>query len=215
MDDLDLDFNFDFDFELNIDCEGKKEVQFVNKHSSSKKIIDFTKIEFLNDIMRFNVISSLNFTIPNKNESLFLLTTKAISLLDVVHFIEQRKGEVEEAYLFFYTINDKAALYTCSLAKRANLKIIISDLMNSKREKERLITKIFDENNVDICFCHNHSKIASFKIGDNFFTLTGSMNAGNNARIESLPIINSKKMYTFVSETFDVFKEKFIINKRY
>ena len=87
--------------------------------------------------------------------------------------------------------------------------------MNSQREKEKIITKIFDENNVDIVFCHNHSKIAAFKIDDNYFILTGSMNAGNNARIESLEVIESKEFYLFIEGIFDKFKKEFSIKKRY
>lgn len=45
--------------------------------------------------------------------------------------------------------------------------------MNSKRQKERLITQIFDNNNVEIVFCHNHAKIAAIKIEDNYFVLSG------------------------------------------
>ena len=87
--------------------------------------------------------------------------------------------------------------------------------MNSQRTKERLITKIFDESNVDIVFCHNHAKIAAMKIDDNYFVLTGSMNAGNNARIETLQIYNSKEYYLFIEKTYNQFEDKFQINKRY
>lgn len=215
---MEFDFENDFNFDLNFaGCEFEKEqeIAFVAKHAASEKVFDFTKSESLNEIMRFEIVRSLNFEIPNLGESLFLATTKAISLLDVVNYIEQEKGLISEAFIFFYTLNDKAANYTCNLAGRSKVNIVISDLMNSKREKERVITKIFDSNNVDICFCHNHSKIASFKIGDNFYTLTGSMNAGNNARIETLQIINNEKMYNFVAELFHELKTKFLINKRY
>jgi hypothetical protein len=193
----------------------EQDVSFVKKHAASDAIFDFTDKIKVDDLMRFDVINSLDFEIPKAGENFFLLTTKAISLLDVMHYIESKTGSITEAILFFYTINDKAARYTVELSKRARLKIIISDLMNSQRTKERLITSILDENNVDIVFCHNHSKIISFKIGDNYFTLTGSMNAGNNARIESLEIINSRKMFDFVDGCFYKFSDKFSLKKRY
>lgn len=111
--------------------------------------------------------------------------------MDVIKYIERTNGIIEEAIFYFYTINDKAANYTCELAKRSNVKIIISDLMNSKRQKERLITQIFDNNNVEIVFCHNH------------------------ARIEQLQITNSKEHYEFILSTFEKLKTEFQINKRY
>ncbi|NCB85387.1 MAG: hypothetical protein EOM44_12980 [Bacteroidia bacterium] len=202
-------FNWGFEDELG----GKN--QFVKKHAASDAIIDFSDQMKVDELMRFEIVKSLNFKVPRPGENIFAITTKAISLMDVMNYIENEIGKISEAIVFFYTINDKAARYICELSKRANLKIIISDLMNSQRQKERVITQIFDENNVNIVFCHNHSKIASFKIGENYFTLTGSMNAGNNARIESIEIMNSKKMYDFINQTFTVFSEKFSINKRY
>ena len=190
-------------------------VSFVGKHKSSSKIIDFTDKESLNEIMRYSVIEKLNIKLPIKNESEFIITTKPISLLDVINYIEQTKGKIEIIYLFLYTVNDKAANYICELSKRSELKVIISDLMNSKREKERMITRIFDNTNTEIVFCHNHAKLAAIKINDNYYVLSGSMNAGNNARIETLQISNNINLYDFIVKTYDKLKTEFQINKRY
>jgi hypothetical protein len=190
-------------------------VSFVGKHKSSSKIIDFTDKESLNEIMRYSVIEKLNIKLPIKGESEFIITTKPISLLDVINYIEQTKGKIEIIYLFLYTVNDKAANYICELSKRSELKVIISDLMNSKREKERMITRIFDNTNTEIVFCHNHAKLAAIKINDNYYVLSGSMNAGNNARIETLQISNNINLYDFIVKTYDKLKTEFQINKRY
>jgi hypothetical protein len=190
-------------------------VSFVGKHKSSSKIIDFTDKELLNEIMRYSVIEKLNIKLPIKGESEFIITTKPISLLDVINYIEQTKGKIEIIYLFLYTVNDKAANYICELSKRSELKVIISDLMNSKREKERMITRIFDNTNTEIVFCHNHAKLAAIKINDNYYVLSGSMNAGNNARIETLQISNNINLYDFIVKTYDKLKTEFQINKRY
>ena len=188
---------------------------YVEKHHSSEKIIDFTNQLELNSVMRYDIINSLGIQIPTLNQTIFTVTTKAISLLDVINYVEQKIGAIEKGILFFYTINDKAAKYTCSLAKRCELKVIISDLMNSQRQKERVITQIFDESNVDIVFCHNHAKIAAIKIQDNYYVFSGSMNAGNNARIETLQITNSIDNYKFIETIFNKFKAEYQINKRY
>jgi len=165
--------------------------------------------------MRYSIIDELKLNIPEKNESEFIITTKPISLLDVINYIEQNKGIINEMYLFLYTVNDKAANYICELSKRVNLKVIISDLMNSKREKERMITKIFDDANTEIIFCHNHAKIAAIKINNNYFVMSGSMNAGNNARVETLQISNNKQNYDFIVNVYNKLKTEFQINKRY
>lgn len=198
-----------------IKTDWNDKVSFVGKHKSSSKIIDFTDKESLNEIMRYSVIEKLNIKLPIKNESEFIITTKPISLLDVINYIEQTKGKIEIIYLFLYTVNDKAANYICELSKRSELKVIISDLMNSKREKERMITRIFDNTNTEIVFCHNHAKLAAIKINDNYYVLSGSMNAGNNARIETLQISNNINLYDFMVKTYDKLKTEFQINKRY
>jgi hypothetical protein len=208
----DFNFNTDFNFELN---ESKVDLHFKNRHESSEKIIDFTNISFCNEKMRYEIIRDLNFKIPILGENLFIITTKAISLLDIVNFIEKKIGQISDITIFFFTINDKAAKYTINLASRTKINILISDIMNSKRDKERMITRLFDESNVEIIFCHNHAKMVAFKIGENYFSLIGSMNAGTNAKIENLNIINSKEMYNFIIETFKAMKEKFSIKKKY
>ena len=190
-------------------------VSFVDKADGSANIFDFTKKEVLNDIMRFETINELELDLPKENETLFTITTKAISLLDVMSWIEQKEGAISEAIIYLYTINEKAARYIVHLSSRTKLKIIISDIMNSNRLKEKLIWEILENNNVDFVFVHSHAKIVSFKINDNHYTLSGSMNAGANARVESLQINNSKKMYDFIDDSFEMLREKFSIKKRY
>ena len=208
------DFNFDTNFNFELD-DSKTDLHFKNKHESSQNIIDFTNVSYCNDLMKFQIIRDLNFKIPLSGENLFLITTKAISLLDVVNFMENEIGEISDITIFLYTLNNKAAKYTINLAHRIKTNIIISDIMNSKKDKKRMITRLFDEANVEIVFCHNHAKIVAFRINENYYTLIGSMNVGTNARIENLNIINSKEMYNFIIETFNVMKEKFSIKKRY
>lgn len=198
-----------------VKTDWNSQINFVEKHEASNKIIDYSNAVSLKSQMRYDVIDSLNFELPKADEGFFAVTTKAISLLDVINYIEVKIGDIENAILFFYTVNDKAAKYTTELSRRCNLKVIISDLMNSKRQKERMITEILDNSNAEIVFCHNHAKIAAIQIGENFFVLSGSMNAGNNARIENLQIINSKKHFEFISDLFNKLKEDYQINKRY
>lgn len=174
----------EFDFEFN-----NNNNTYVARHKSSSRIADFSSKKTTNETMRFERVNSLGFQIPAQNESLMILTSKAISLLDVLHFIETKTSPIEEAYIYLYTINQKAVKYLHTLSERSSLNLIISDLMNSKREKERVITRLL-ETKTSFIFVHNHAKLLTVKLknGD-YFTLTGSMNAGNNARVENLQII--------------------------
>lgn len=202
-------------FDLDLDCNFDKKHSFVKRHASSAKIVDFTdKIE-VDELMRLDVVNELNFDLPKKDESVFFITSKVISLLDVVHYIETVCGQIEKAIFYVYTINDKGARYISDLSNRTELKLIISDLMNSQRQKERVISDVLEKANVNFVFCHNHAKLMSIKIGDNYYTLTGSMNAGNNARVETLQIYNSEQLYNFTDSTFDLLAKDFRIEKRY
>lgn len=207
------DFNFQSNF--NFEMESKTDLHFTDRGKKSRNAINFTNILECNEAMKFEVVKSINFKIPLLGENIFIITAKEFSLLDVVNFIEKQTGLISDIVIFFFTVNERAAQYTAELSKRTNLRVLISDIMNSKRDKEKMITKIFDESNVEIVFCHSHAKVVSFKIDENYFTLVGSMNAGTNAKIENLNIINSKEMYNFVLKTFDELKSKFSIKKRY
>jgi hypothetical protein len=208
------DFNFDTNFNFELD-NSKTDLRFIKRGYKGNNVIDFSNIIKCNEAMRFEIVKSVNFKIPDKGENLFIITSKNISLLDVVNFIENEKGKLSDIIIFFFTVNEKGAKYTIELSKRANVNLIISEIMNTKREKERLITRLFDNNNVEIVFCNSHAKIASFKINDNYYTLVGSMNAGSNEKIENLNIINSFEMYSFIEKSFKEIKEKYRGKKRY
>jgi hypothetical protein len=191
-------------------------ISFTNRGKKSSKIIDFTSVEKTNEAMRFDFVKSLNFSLPEKNESLFFLTSKPISLLDVTNYIENLDGEIEEAIMYLFTVNRVASEYIAHLSKTTKLKLVVSDIMNSKREKERLITKTLENSNVNFIFVHSHAKVISLKMkSGNFFNLVGSMNAGSNAKIENLQIINSEKMFDFIDSNFKLLQKDFEIKKRY
>lgn len=189
--------------------------EYKKRHEASDRIIDFTDVEVRNELMRYGNVDSANIKIPEIGETHFYITTKALSLFNVINWIEQQRGEIEEIYFFVYTLNETIARYIVELSKRSKLYLIISDIMNSQREKERVITRVLEQGNSEIVFCHNHAKIISAKIGNEYITLTGSMNAGANARIETLEIFNDKKMYTFVENQYNLLKEKFRVQPRY
>lgn len=112
-------------------------------------------------------------------------------------------------------MNKKGADYIVSLSERCHVKIIISDIMNPKRDKERLITKSL-ERGVEIVFCHSHAKIISISTKDgNKYNLVGSMNSGSNAKIENLQIINSEDMFSFIESSYEEMKKEYSIEKRY
>ena len=47
-----------------------------------------------------------------------------------------------------------------------------------------------------------------------FLTLVGSMNAGSNAKIENLQIMNNKKIFDFISKNYHFLEQKYKVEKR-
>ena len=189
--------------------------EYKKRHEASDRIIDFTNVEKRNLLMRYDNVDSAKIEIPNKGATNFYVTTKALSLINVLNWIEHKRGKAEIVYIYLYTLNELMARYVVDLSKRTKLFLIVSDIMNSQREKERLITRLLEQGDSEIVFCHNHAKIIAAKFRNDYITLTGSMNAGANARIETLEIFNCEKMYNFVAEQYEYLKQHFRIKSRY
>lgn len=204
------DFDFDdFDFGEILKDDKKPELGFVKRGDAGGKVFDFTNVDSRNLLCKYDIMKDSRIKIPNEGEGVFAITTKPVSMLDILNYIENELGAINEAIMMLFTVNEKAAKYIEALSQRAKLKIVISDIMNTRREKELVITNIIRNSNVKWCFCHSHAKVVSFRIGERKFTLQGSMNAGTNAKIENVMIVGSSEMYGFVESTFGMLYEKF------
>lgn len=192
-----------------------REREYSKRGEKSKKSIDYSDEHERSIVMRYDSVNSAKINIPKKGGTNFYFTSKTLSLLDVLNWVEINLGKIDEATFIIFSVNEIMAEYIVSLTKRTKVKIIISDLMNSQREKERLITRLLEKGCEDVVFCHNHAKVVTAKIGDNYITLTGSMNSGNNARIETLEIFNCEKMYNFIAKQYEYLKQHFRIKPRY
>jgi len=86
--------------------------------------------------------------------------------------------------------------------------ILMSNLRNkAHREKEEITKKYFVENpNIELIYAHSHSKIMSFKCGENYYTVEGSGNLSFNSRIEQYIIDNDQEMFYFTKEWIEEIK---------
>ena len=73
--------DFDFDFSWGSDVGDEK--TFTKRHEASEKVIDFSDAIQRNALMRFEVVSSLDFEIPKPEQSYFAITTKDIDICQI------------------------------------------------------------------------------------------------------------------------------------
>ncbi len=158
----------------------------------------------------FEIIKKINFKIPQPNESLTLITMSSFSSLGIIDYIITQKNNYPiEMVLFLYSINSKIAGRLNEIAEQTEqTKIVISDLQNTAyRTKEKAVLENIKSNKIEKIFAHSHAKIAALKFTDgDYFTITGSGNLANNARVEQYNITNSEKLYDFIYKTYDEIK---------
>lgn len=166
------------------------------------------KIEsYFNDT--FDLIKEINFSIPNVNETKLLITMKSFSSIGLIDFIIKKTGFYpKEMICFIYSLNSKVATRLNEIADLTDsTKLVISDLQNTAfRNKEKAVLECFKSKKINSIFIHSHAKIVSLDFGENKYTILGSGNLAENARVEQYQIINSGEIYNFISNCFDEMK---------
>ena len=144
-----------------------------------------------------------NIGLPNKNEQIRLITKRSFNSIAFLQWVQQKSGLViDEALFCIYSINHEASVIIDEMIKSGKIKtatILMSNLRNkAHRQKEQMTKDYFVNNqNIELIFASSHSKIMSFRIGENYYTVEGSGNLSYNSRIEQFVIDNDKKMFDF------------------
>lgn len=193
------DIGFDYDFYEN---------------DEKSEVLDY-HVEYLRDnIMKYEYINDIKINIPGKNQSLFLITSKAFSMFHFVNYIQKSIGKIEEGIFFVYTLNKQSLQYLNYLNKVSNIKIALSDFVNSKSEKQTFIRDSLLSGKINFITCHSHAKISAIKINDNYYVISGSMNFGNNAKVEQLIVDNSQHLYEMINNTYEEMKLFYLKKQR-
>lgn len=153
------------------------------------------------------VIENLhNIGLPKKNEQLRLITKRSFNTIAFLQWVVKKEfGHVDEALFCIYSINYEASVIINDLVKSGTIRtatILMSNLRNKAyRAKEEATKNFFATNpNIELIFANSHSKIMSFKIGSNYYTVEGSGNLSYNSRIEQYIIDNDKVIFDFTKE---------------
>lgn len=152
------------------------------------------------------VIENLQFIgLPKKNEQLRLITKRSFNSIAFLEWVMSKEGIVDEALFCIYSINHEASviindMVSCGKIKTAT--ILMSNLRNkAHRAKEEATKNYFINNpNIELIFASSHSKIMSFKSGENYYTVEGSGNLSYNSRIEQYVIDNDKLIFDFTKD---------------
>jgi hypothetical protein len=178
---------------------------------TDKSGLEELEIKKFNDYHKktFDIIRELKFTIPRKNETITLLTTKSFSSIGLLDYIISVKNYPIEAIFFIYSLNSQVAQRINEICEKSNRsKIIISDLQNTAfRNKEKAVLENLNSDKCEKIFVHSHAKIISIKYKDESFTILGSGNLAANARVEQYQITNSNDMYCYFENAFEEMKQ--------
>lgn len=137
--------------------------------------------------------------IPEKNESVHIVTKNAINSFDFIVAIS-RKEHISEMYLAVYRIGKKVINILNDLInnnKIDNVTVLINDGFPKLQREAYMLMKSYERSNFKIKLENNHTKIIAIKTENNCYTIEGSGNLSINARIEQYVFCNDEKLYTF------------------
>ena len=190
---MDWEKNIDLSFD---DVFKKKKI----KSKTKAKKFDFSSSKTTKELMNFAVLKSMNFELPQKNESIFFLTMKQFGLVDVLDYIIKiKKKYPDEILIHLFSSNRKASAYLVDLAKKTDMTVLISSLRNVKTAKDKFLYSMIESvGGAKVFYARTHAKLIAFKIDNDYFVITGSLNVGSSSNIETMQIFNSEDFYNFV-----------------
>lgn len=149
--------------------------------------------------------------LPKKNEQLRIITKRSFNAIAFLQWVIENEGIIDEALFCIYSINHEASVIIDQLVTSGKIKtatILMSNLRNkAHRAKEQLTKDYFINNpNIELIFASSHSKITSFKCGDNYYTIEGSGNLSYNSRIEQYIIDNDELIFNFTKQWIEEIK---------
>lgn len=179
---LDLLDNSDKDTTDNNGRTSIKRASFSSKVSQNKRDLNFEQI--LNE----------NGGLPEPGESL-LIKTNGLSDTGSIFEAMNNTGTVDELYISTWIISRYNIDYIAEKIDTGNIKklvfiISVRQKQLKKADYAHMIEEFQKRDAIQYRVCNCHAKTFSAKIGNNYYTVTGSGNWTKNPRIENYIIIN-------------------------
>ena len=163
--------------------------RFSIRKSSFGKVINKTKRD-----LTFQEILEQNGGLPRPSEILLIKSNGCSDTGGIFEAIT-KTGIVQEMYLSTWIISRLNIDYICEQVDSGNLKSLV--FVISVRQKQlkksdyaHMIEEFKKRPQIKIRVCNCHAKTFSAKVGDNYYTVTGSGNWTKNPRIENYIVMN-------------------------
>lgn len=151
----------------------------------------------------FAEILKENGGLPDTNECLLIKSNGASDTASLFHCMLQQ-DKCTELYLSTWIISRDNIDYICREFDDGNIdniNFIISVRQKQlKKSNYAHMVEQFQKRDIKFRVCNCHAKTFSAKIGENYYTVTGSGNWTRNPRIENYMITNDKDIFDFNKE---------------
>jgi hypothetical protein len=168
--------------------------RFSIRKSSFGKIINKTKRD-----LTFDEILNENGGLPKKSEML-LIKSNGCSDTGAIFESISKTGIVDEMYLSTWIISRLNIDYLCNQVDSGKIRKLI--FVISVRQKQlkksdyaHMIEEFKKRPEIKIRVCNCHAKTFSAKVGDNYYTVSGSGNWTKNPRIENYIVMNQREPF--------------------
>lgn len=147
----------------------------------------------------FQEILKQNGGLPKKGECLLIKSNGTSDTGSLFHSMSET-GTIEEMYLSTWIISRNNIDYICEQIDNGNIQsltfiISVRQKQLKKANYAHMVEEFQKRPQVKFRVCNCHAKTFSCKIGDNYYTSTGSGNWTKNPRIENYIVINDKEPF--------------------
>jgi hypothetical protein len=168
--------------------------RFSIRKTSFGKVINKTKRD-----LTFQEILEQNGGLPKPSEMLLIKSNGCSDTGGIFEAIS-KTGIIDQMYLSTWIISRLNIDYICEQVDSGNLKSLV--FVISVRQKQlkksdyaHMIEEFKKRPEIKIRVCNCHAKTFSAKVGDNYYTVSGSGNWTKNPRIENYIVMNQKEPF--------------------
>ena len=175
----------------------------INKYLKSENIDTFLidgKFIQKQDVPKFYFQDKITFELPNKNETIHFVTSRAFNAIEIIDKILSKENIIK-AGIAVYSIDKKATQKIINYAESGQIKdavFLFSTIRNDRGENLETNYKILENSkNFKIGYYYSHSKVMTFETKNNYYTIEMSCNLAHNSRIENITFYNNIDLFDF------------------
>lgn len=154
--------------------------------------------------LTFKEILDSNGGLPLKEECVLIKSTGCSDTGSIFHYM-LNDGKCDELHLSTWIISRNNIGYICDNIDNGNIKLLsfiisVRQKQLKKADYAYMVEEFKKRDQINFRVCNCHAKTFSAKIGNDYYTVTGSGNWTKNPRIENYMITNDKNIFDFNKE---------------